>query len=180
MSLSDQLSILTVRQANIVDLDQLISLASTTFYDTFAAVNKPEDMAMYMESSFHPKQVRSELLDERNVFLIAESEGVAAGYAKVRKAEPPEELADAYSVEIERVYVSREFLGKRVGQALMDACLQLATDWGCDLVWLGVWERNARAIAFYEKYGFETFGQHPFVLGADHQTDRLMKKILRS
>ena len=81
-------------------------------------------------------------------------------------------------IEIERIYVRKEYLGKKVGGLLMKKCLELAQQKGYTLVWLGVWEHNAKAIAFYEKWGFEKFGSHAFLLGNDLQTDWLMKKNL--
>ncbi|MEO5977716.1 MAG: GNAT family N-acetyltransferase [Chryseolinea sp.] len=169
---------LTVRKATMSDLQLLIDLGIRTFHDTFASVNKKEDMDMYMAKSFNTEQLTSELLDDRNTFIIVESGTTPAGYAKVRQSEAPAELADENLVEIERVYAGKEFLGKQVGKFIMDACLDIARQEGFEMVWLGVWEHNERAIAFYEKCGFEIFGKHPFVLGTDHQTDLLFKKKL--
>lgn len=169
---------LSVRKATLSDVQLLIDLGIRTFYDTFAAVNRKEDMDMYMAKSFNRDQLTSELSDKANTFIIVESGSTPAGYAKVRKSEAPEELAGGNAIEIERVYATKEFIGRQVGKFIMDACLDMAKKEGFDMVWLGVWEHNARAIAFYEKCGFEKFGAHPFILGTDHQTDLLLKKKL--
>ena len=87
-------------------------------------------------------------------------------------------MDEANTIEIERIYASKAYLGKHVGKTLMEACLKLAKQGGHNVVWLGVWEHNPRAIAFYEKWGFEKFGSHSFLLGNDLQTDLLMKKNL--
>lgn len=167
-----------VRKALISDVELLKNIGRRTFYDTFAAVNKKEDMDDYLSKNFNPDQVLKELSDPANTFLIAEDNGIPAGYAKLRKSQSPDELGDATSIEIERVYATKEYLGKKVGQKLIVSCEEVAKFEGFKVVWLGVWEHNHRAIAFYKKCGFEVFGSHPFILGTDHQTDLLMKKEL--
>jgi ribosomal protein S18 acetylase RimI-like enzyme len=169
----------TIRKASAKDLVLIQEIGRQTFYDTFAAVNTKEDMDDYLEKNFNSDQVLAELTDQRNTFLLVEDAGKVIGYAKVRKSQVPIEIKDANAVEIERVYASKDYLGKKVGQTLISACESLATKKGFDMVWLGVWEHNHRAIAFYKKSGYELFGSHPFILGNDHQTDLLMKKRLQ-
>lgn len=169
---------IVIRNAAVTDVELLNDIGRRTFYDTFAEVNKKEDMDDYLSKNFNTKQVLSELTDPANIFLIAEDNGVPAGYAKVRKSQSPQELGNQNSIEIERVYATKEYLGKKVGQKLILACEEVAKNEGFKVVWLGVWEHNNRAIAFYKKSGFEVFGSHPFILGNDHQTDLLMKKEL--
>ena len=177
-NVSDHAPGLTARKATLDDVQLLIDLGIRTFYDTFASSNTKKDMDMYIDKSFNVAQVTSELTDEANTFVIVESGGTPAGYGKVRKSETPEELAGERTIEIERLYEGKEFIGKQVGRFIMDACLDIAKKEGYQTVWLGVWEHNARAIAFYEKCGFKKFGQHPFIVGTDHQTDFLFRKTL--
>ena len=100
------------------------------------------------------------------------------GYAKVKEGKSPKELNSENGIEIERIYTLSEYRGKSVGKLLMQTCIDIALKRGYTEIWLGVWEYNPRAIAFYEKWGFEKFGSHPFLLGNDLQTDLLMKKKL--
>lgn len=166
---------LTVRTATSADVPLLVTLGMRTFYDTFAEVNTEADMDQYLAKNFNENQVRSELNDASNTFLLVESNGIPAGYAKLRTGTTPEELGDARAIELERLYVDKKFIGKRVGRFLMDSCLSRAKSEGYRILWLGVWERNYRAIAFYQKYGFKKFSSHPFLLGSDLQTDDMMK-----
>lgn len=166
---------LTIRTATPGDVALLITLGVRTFYDTFAEVNTKADMDQYLDKNFNENQVRSELNDAANTFLVVESNGKPAGYAKLRTGTTPKELGDAHAIELERLYVDKEFIGKRVGKFLMDSCLSRAKSQGYRTVWLGVWEHNYRAIAFYHKCGFKKFSAHPFMLGSDLQTDDMMK-----
>jgi ribosomal protein S18 acetylase RimI-like enzyme len=169
---------ISVRRATSGDVKVLQNLGIRTFYDTFAEVNTKADMDHYLEKNFNDAQIALELSDTGNTFFIAEADGQPAGYAKLRKGTTPSELQGVNAIELERLYVAREFLGKRVGQIVMDRCLTAAREWGFNTVWLGVWENNHRAIAFYLKCGFEKFGAHAFVLGNDLQTDHMMMKKL--
>ena len=112
-----------------------------------------------------------------NIFIIAEDEGTTAGYARLRETSAPG-LDDLPSIEIARIYAVQEMVGKGVGTALMKKCMDIAYELGKRIIWLGVWEKNERAINFYIKWGFEKFGMHDFVLGDDVQRDWLMRKII--
>lgn len=169
---------ISVRTCTHSDLDTLVSLGIKTFRDTFDEFNTPENMLLYINKTFTKKGVEKEMMEPGSVFFLAFDGRKAAGYAKVRASENPEELNGVSALEIERLYVLKEYLGKRVGYMLMQTCLGLAKKKGSEMLWLGVWEHNERAISFYKKYGFEKFGQHVFMLGHDAQTDWLMKKTL--
>jgi ribosomal protein S18 acetylase RimI-like enzyme len=174
---SDQISI---RQATIDDAQLLTELSYTTFWDAFAdhPKNAPDDLADYMQKAFNVEQLAAELGDKKSIFLIAEIEDKTAGYAKlVRDYIEPGVIAER-PVELNRLYSHQEFLGRGVGQSLMDSCFAQARDHSHDVIWLGVWEYNPRAQRFYEKNGFRVVGKHVFQLGADSQTDLLMQKEL--
>ncbi|MFL6253999.1 MAG: GNAT family N-acetyltransferase [Pyrinomonadaceae bacterium] len=168
----------TIRRADAVDAGLLTELGARTFSETFAADNNPEDVAAYLASSFNLAQQAAELADPAATFFIAEVGGVAAGYAKLHAGEPAEGVGGAKPVELVRLYVSREWLGRGVGEALMRACVDEAQRAGHETIWLGVWERNGRAQAFYRKWNFRAVGEHVFQLGSDPQTDILMERAL--
>jgi len=142
-------------------------------------MNTEEDMRLYLDKTFMPDRMKGEIEDPACTFLLAVEGDSVAGYAKVKEQENTPELNGEQGFEIERIYVRKEYHGKKVGQLLMQKCLDLASEKHYKLIWLGVWEHNARAIAFYERWGFEKFGSHPFLLGTDLQTDLLMKKKLK-
>jgi diamine N-acetyltransferase len=168
----------TLRSCSLHDAETIVSLGIKTFRDTFDEMNTPENMMLYINKTFTLRRVKEEIQEPGSVFFLAEKDGEPIGYARVRASAKPEGLDGYSAMEIERLYADKKFIGKRVGHLLMSACLHHAKEHGYDRVWLGVWELNARAIAFYEKWGFEKFGQHVFMLGTDAQTDLMMKKQL--
>lgn len=167
-----------IRRASSDDADLLADLGARTFQETFAADNTGEDMAEYLTSHFSVAQQTAELAHPASTFLIAEVDGEAAGYAKLYAGEPPGEIEGARPIELVRLYVSSKWFGRGVGEALMRACLDEARNNGHDTLWLGVWERNARAQAFYHKWEFRAVGEHIFQLGSDAQRDILMERAL--
>ncbi|MGB7209390.1 MAG: GNAT family N-acetyltransferase [Pyrinomonadaceae bacterium] len=169
-----------IRQAFADDAKPLTDLAYTTFWDAFAAhpKNAPDDLNHYMRQAFNLEQIAAELVDEKNIFLMAEIEGELAGYSKLILDNIEPGVTAMRPVELSRLYSQQKFLGKGVGQTLMDACFERAKNDGRDVMWLGVWEFNPRAQRFYEKNGFSVVGSHTFQLGNDPQTDLLMQKDL--
>lgn len=155
----------------------LADLSFTTFWDAFHdhPKNAPEDLDAYMSEAFAPQRIARELSDPNAVFLVAEIGGRPAGYAKLLFGNIEEPVEAERPVELCRLYSTTEFIGKGIGQALMDECLRLGRERGCDAMWLGVWEYNPRARRFYEKQGFRIVGNHVFQLGSDPQTDHLMQ-----
>jgi len=160
------------------DAKVLTDLAYTTFWDAFAhhPKNAPDDLAYYMRQAFSLEQITAELSDEKSIFLIAEVDGEAAGYAKIIIDNIEPGITAKKPVELSRLYSHQKFLGQGIGQTLMDACFERAIEEGRDVMWLGVWEFNPRAQRFYEKNGFRVVGKHTFQLGSDPQTDLLMQR----
>lgn len=171
---------INIRHAASDDARLLTDLSSTTFRDAFAQhpKNAPDDLARYMQQAFSLEQITAELADSKNLFLLAEIGGELAGYAKLIFDNIEPGVTADKPVELSRLYSHQKFLGKGVGQALMDGCFERAKTDGSDVMWLGVWEFNPRARRFYEKHGFYEVGKHTFQLGSDPQTDLLMQKEL--
>ena len=153
-------------------------LAARTFHDTFASENRPEDMKSYMDEAFSVERQAEELRDPLATVFLAFVDGEPAGYARLYAGESPEGAGDGPSIELARLYADRRWHGRGVGAALLEACFDAARRGGFVSMWLGVWERNWRAIAFYRKMGFEECGSKVFQLGSDPQTDLVMKKGL--
>lgn len=171
-------NILTITVARPDDAKLLTNLGIITFSETFMADNKKEDMDKYIAEEMNQERITAELNDSNNLFLLGIIDAVVAGYAKIRATKRPAGLDSERPLELERLYVLKEYHGKKVGARLMDYCISYATNNKYDALWLGVWEHNHRAVNFYKKWGFEQFGSHIFRLGDDDQTDILMKKTL--
>lgn len=169
-----------IRYASAVDAEALAELAARTFRDAFAAENTPANMASYVERAFSPAQLRSELEDPASRFVLAcaGEKGGPVGYAKLRSGEPDPSVVGSRPIELERLYVDRAVIGEGVGSELMELCLAEARRGGYETVWLGVWERNGRALAFYRRWGFEEVGDHGFVLGSEEQCDIIMQRAV--
>lgn len=172
------MSTITIRRAAAADAGMIADLSRQTFYDSFAAANSPEDMDKFMNEQFTREKLMAEVTAPDSLFLLALIEAEIVGYARLRESSNPSELGDLPAIEIARIYAVTSTIGKGVGSALMQECLSIAQDKKKTLVWLGVWEHNQRAIAFYTKWGFRKFSEHVFVVGHDPQTDWLMQKEL--
>lgn len=170
---------LKISRAAMENLSQLQMIGRQTFSETFAAVNTEEDMASYLAESFADDKLSADLKSPFSQFYFAWLEGEVVGYLKLNTGAAQTDIKDQDALEIERIYVLKEFHGKNVGQLLYHKAIEIAQEMGAQYVWLGVWENNPRAIRFYEKNGFVEFDQHIFMLGTDKQTDIMMKKILK-
>ena len=168
-----------IKQATITDLPSLQSIGRQTFLETFAAHNSAENLQKYLDTGFSDKKLASELCNPESEFYFALQDHKVIGYLKINRGPAQTELKDKTSIEIERIYVLKEFHGKKVGQLLYDTALSIAMREKAEYVWLGVWEKNSRAIAFYKKNGFAEFDKHIFRLGNAEQTDLMLRLKLR-
>lgn len=166
------------RRITLEDLEKLQEIGRQTFEETFSESNSEENMRNYLEEGFSKEKLTAELTNKDSEFYFAILNDEVIGYLKVNFGESQTELKDSSALEIERIYVLKEFHGKRVGQVLYDKATEIAKQKSSEYVWLGVWEKNSRAISFYKKNGFAEFGQHIFRLGDDEQTDIMMKKTM--
>jgi ribosomal protein S18 acetylase RimI-like enzyme len=169
---------ITIKRATIQDAELIADLSRETFYETFAKDNSAEDMDKFMNEQFTREKLVEEVGQPGNIFLLAYNQTEVAGYARLRRSKNPPQFADIPTIEIARIYALGHKIGKGVGSSLIQHCIDIAREEGIQLIWLGVWEKNQRAIDFYSRWGFEKFGEHSFLLGNDAQTDWLMKKAL--
>ncbi len=176
--LSGSVHSLTIRVATAADASALASFASQCFDDTFARDNDPRDMTAYMDTAFGENVQRAEITEPHQLVLLAEREGALVGYAMLRDGPGPDVVGDRDSIELARLYVMKDAIGGGVGAALMQRCLDEAMSRGRRTMWLGVWEHNQRALAFYRRWQFTDVGSHVFVLGRDRQIDRLMSRLV--
>jgi GNAT superfamily N-acetyltransferase len=169
---------MTIRRGTAADAVALAALARDTFFDTFASTNDAADMALHLERSYGVAQQTAELTDAAVITLLVEENGQPVAYAQLRTGHVPDCVKGAKATELWRFYVTRDWHGKGIAQRLMDRVLDEARQAGAETVWLGVWERNPRALAFYGKCGFVDVGEHVFLFGTDPQTDRVMARTL--
>lgn len=167
-----------LRACTIGDIDILRELSLKTYYETFAHLNTPEDMAAYLEDAFNVERLTKELNDPNSSFFLLYAADSLAGYLKLNEAPSQTDINDPLSLEIERIYVSSEFQGTGLGRYLMEQAITIATERNKKYAWLGVWEKNEKAICFYKKNRFYEIGTHTFVMGEDVQSDYVMRKDL--
>lgn len=167
-----------IRYAIPSDAESLAALAEETFRETFGGVNTAEDMSLHCRTSYGKAIQSAEISDPNMVTLVCEDGGTLIAFAQLRWSEAPGCVSAISPGEIQRLYVSKSWHGKGIAQDLMTASLIEMKTRESDVVWLGVWERNPRAIAFYKKFGFEEVGSHVFALGRDPQRDIIMVRLV--
>ncbi len=166
---------IAIKKATPKDIDLLQKISRETFFETYSKLNTEENMKKYLEENFALETLTTELDNSNSEFYFALRGADVIGYLKLNFGASQTDLKDNKSVEIERIYVLRAFHGNNVGHMLYEKAIQVAKQIKADYVWLGVWEENAKAIAFYKKHGFVGFDKHIFKLGDDEQTDFMMK-----
>ena len=170
---------INIVKISISDIDQLQKISRQTFYESFSALNTVENMEKYLEEGFSVERLGAELNDKNAQFYFAMLGNDIIGYLKLNFGDSQTELKDNKALEIERIYVLKEFQGRKIGQLLYEKAIEVAKQAGADYVWLGVWEENPGAINFYRRNGFVEFDKHIFKLGDDEQTDIMMKLQLK-
>ncbi len=161
------------------DVHKLLKIGRQTFYDAFGPPhNTEENIQCYLNEKFTLKQITRELEHPDSEYFFAKLNQEIVGYLKLNTKEAQTETVRGNGLEIERIYIVREYQGKRIGQFLLDKSFQEAKDKKLDFIWLGVWSQNVEAIKFYNRNGFKVFDSHSFMLGSDEQTDLIMKLIL--
>jgi ribosomal protein S18 acetylase RimI-like enzyme len=160
------------------DAQALAELAARTFIDTFTANTHPDDMTTYVAEAYGAAQQGRELADPHIATLLVEVDGELAGYAQLRRKAAPACVAGEQPIELWRFYVAQGWHGRGIAPQLMQAVEHDARRAGAKTLWLGVWEQNERAKAFYRKCGFVDVGSHIFLVGSDPQTDRIMVRAV--
>ena len=167
-----------ITKVNSNEITSLQKVGRQTFFETFSQTNTEENMQKYLEESFSSNKLLEELNNPDSLFYFAKYNDEIVGYLKLNLGHSQTELNDNESLEIERIYVLKDFQGKKIGQKLYEKAVEVAKQNKVKYIWLGVWEKNQKAIDFYEKNGFVPFDKHIFVLGDDEQTDIMMKMEL--
>ncbi len=167
------------RKCILKDLTKLTEIAKATFISSFEKDNNPDDFEAYITSAFSEKQFKSELLDLNSTFYFAYVDETLIGYFKLNEREAQSEQFETPSIELERIYVLEAFQKQGFGKQLLFEVIAIARLKEVLFLWLGVWERNAAAIRFYERYRFKKFDKHAYYIGNDEQLDWLLKLALK-
>lgn len=165
-----------IRQCVMEDLDQLQKISVMTYMETFGRYNTEDNMKAYLSDAFNPVKLEKELKDKDSSFYFLYAEGKLTGYLKLNEGKAQTDVNDDDSIEIERIYLKKEFQGKGLGKILLEKAYMMAKSKMKSYLWLGVWEHNEKALSLYEKNGFYKTGEHVFVMGDDRQLDYLMRK----
>lgn len=166
---------ISVKQATVNDAEVISKLSTETFFETYSWYNTPENMLEYTQTHFNVEQTKKDFATPNTHFFLATFNNEIIGYAKLRVLENPKELAGKRHIEIERIYVQKKHHHIKAGYAIIKKCIEFAVEKKYEVIWLGVWEQNLKALHFYERVGFEKFGAHDFQLGKDLQKDYLLK-----
>jgi ribosomal protein S18 acetylase RimI-like enzyme len=164
-----------IKKANLHDIIAIQKIGIQSFTETFTDNNTPENIEKYLQDSFNSAQLTLEINNSNSFFYLAFSDAEPVGFLKVNLEEAQTESLYKNTLEIQRIYVLKDFHGKKIGQLFLDQALKVAKQEQVVYIWLGVWEENRKAIHFYTKNNFVPFDKHIFILGNDKQTDLIMK-----
>jgi diamine N-acetyltransferase len=167
-----------IKPCTIEDLSMLQEISYETFIVTFKDQNSPENMNAYLERAFNVKQLEKELSIISSQFFFVYLNNEVAGYLKVNTEDAQSENMGEDSLEIERIYIRAKFQKLGLGKYLINKAIEIAVEQKKSKIWLGVWEKNENAIAFYKKLGFVQAGSHSFYMGDEEQIDFIMIKSL--
>jgi len=164
-----------IKPAGRPEADLIADIARKTFMETYGEMNTPENMEAYLNSQFSDEKLLEELQHPRTRFFLAYHNGIPAAFTKVRDDRKAKKLEEIKAIEIQRIYVLQEYQGFSLGKAMLDMIKELARKDGYQTIWLQVWQKNNKAIRFYQKAGFTVFETASFLLGSSSQQDFLMR-----
>ncbi len=168
-----------IKNCTLEDLHKLQEISYETFDETFKHQNSPKNMNAYLEKAFNLKQLEKELANLSSQFYFMYFNNEVAGYVKVNTNDAQSEEMGDESLEIERIYIKSTFQKHGLGKHLLNRAIEIAIEHNKKKIWLGVWEKNENAIAFYKKMGFVQVGAHSFYMGDEEQIDFIMTKTLK-
>lgn len=169
---------MAIKKCTLEDAQELQTISVETFTETFQEQNSPQHLNAYLEKAYNLEQLKRELANPSSQFFFAYSNREIAGYLKINTGEAQSEAMGGDALEVERIYVKKKFHKHGLGKQLLIKAFEAAAELQKKKIWLGVWEDNANAIAFYQKKGFVQTGAHSFFMGDDEQVDLIMTKIL--
>lgn len=166
---------LKFQKCTLSDLEILIEISRETFVAAFEKDNNPDDFKAYVNMAFEKKHIEQQLQNQDSSFYFVFQDAVLVGYFKLNEKNAQTDIKSEDYIELERIYVLKEFQGNQFGAHMLSQAIKLATQKQVSFIWLGVWQKNLKAIRFYEKHGFTKFDTHPYYIGNDKQIDWLMR-----
>ena len=166
---------LSFRECKMSDLDTLVKISKDTFAAAFEKDNNPADFQDYVQKAFSPERLKKELENPNSIFYFVFDDETLVGYFKLNMGTAQTDVYDENAMELERIYVVQQYQGKNIGTQMLTEILVLGKKPNKAYLWLGVWEHNPKAIRFYQRHGFQKFGEHPYYIGKDKQTDWLLR-----
>lgn len=170
---------MTIKKCTLDDVVELQAVSKETFTETFQEQNSPEHLNAYLERAYNLEQLECEIANPSSHFYFVLYDQQVAGYLKINTGNAQSEEMGEDSLEVERIYVKKDFQKHGLGKKLLNKAMEMALELNKSKVWLGVWEENDNAIAFYQKKGFVQTGAHSFFMGDDEQIDLIMTKSLQ-
>jgi GNAT superfamily N-acetyltransferase len=165
-----------IRKAIEEDCSLLAEIGKETFIDTFGCDNTEEDMKNYLSKTYSPEIQLFQIKDMNNFFLLIFHNNIPIGFSRLVQGKSPECISCQKPIEISKFYIRKPWIGEGFSAYLMKETILEAKKHGSDKIWLDVWEKNPRAIAFYKKWNFEIVGNQEFRLGDDIQNDLIMAR----
>ncbi|MGG0738938.1 GNAT family N-acetyltransferase [Niallia taxi] len=169
---------ITIKKCTVEDVNMLQEISYETFNETFKDQNSPENMTAYLVVAFTIEQLKTELKNTSSHFFFVFVNTEIAGYLKVNIDDAQSEAMGAESLEVERIYVKSQYQKLGLGKQLFNKALDVSRQLNKKKIWLGVWEKNENAIAFYKRIGFVQTGSHSFYMGEEEQIDFIMTKTI--
>ena len=169
---------INLKKLTVKDLSELKKISRETYFNTFSWGNSEQNMLSYLNFAFNDKKLASELNEKQSNFYFAEHNSKTLGYIKINFGTAQTDLNDDKAMELEHIYVLKKFQGQNIGKQLLKKAIEIGKEKKASYIWLGVWEKNLKAIEFYKKNGFTIFTSHPFKMGNETQIDLLMKLSL--
>lgn len=169
---------INIQKCTLEDSLKLQEISVETFTETFKDQNSPGNLNAYLERAFNLKQIEKELHNPFSEFFFVNFNHEVAGFLKVNINDAQSEQMGDESLEIERIYIKNKFQKHGLGKYLLKKALEIAMERKKEKIWLGVWENNENAIAFYMKMGFVQTKSHSFYMGDEEQIDFIMTKTL--
>ncbi len=166
---------LDLRQCKEIDVDTLAVLSKDTFSEAFEKDNNPRDFKSYINSAFNRDTLLKQLRNPNSIFYFVYADNRLIGYLKINQLQAQTDVKSKEGIELERIYIKDEFQGQGYGALLIQKLRKIGIQAKRRFLWLGVWEKNVKAIQFYQRHGFSKFGTHPYYIGTDKQTDWLMR-----
>ena len=164
-----------IRRASVDDASTLARVGAELFEQTYTDSIPADELATHLAQDFGEAQQLAEIRDPSVSSFLVEMDGDTLGFAQLRRA--PLAVGDGPDAEVElwRIYLDRSLHGRGVARRLLAELGQEARSFGATGIWLAVWEKNERAIAFYRKHGFESAGRQDFHVGGEVHCDLVLR-----